>query len=353
MSDKHLLIDIFPSPHPLWSTILEKPPEGVRYLIRRGLSGRAYLAFSSLIGDRKLIHFCNGIKLAPRRRWVADMESVKVLFKDYRSMFNNDARNDAQNRIETGECRYILPLTEAAKKTLTRFLRLKGFQVRVLYPTFYTNLKPKHEGPRDLILFIGGSYFDKSFEAKGGREVSIAWMNIHRDFKNYKFFMLSTPPPSLAEKLRGMGVEIGPMPREKLLTELYPRARVILLPSMMDTVGYSVIEAMNFGIPPIVSDHFAMPELVGDAGIILRTPTGLWLNDGTPNISFHQQLDNGPFSELSERIADALHRLLSDDGEWVKLSERALARMNNPPFHISYRNKVLHEVYEDASSENA
>lgn len=348
-----MIIDIFPSPHPLWRTLLEKPPERVRYIVRRGLSGKAYLAFSSLFGIRRLIHFCNGIKLAPRRRWIADMESVKVLFKDYNSMFNSDAQNDAQNRIETGECKYILPLTEAAKKTLTRFLRLRGIRIRVLYPTFYTNLRPAYNGPRDLILFIGGSYVDKSFEAKGGREVAMAWMNIHRDFKNYKFFMLSTPPPDLAEALKKVGAKIGAMPRERLLTEIYPRARVILLPSMMDTVGYSVIEAMNFGVPPIVSNHFAMPELVGDAGIVLRSPTGLWLSDGTPNTSFHRELENGPFIELSEQVADALHILLNDEGEWLKLSERALTRMNNPPFHISYRNNVLYEVYENALSDYA
>jgi glycogen synthase len=52
------------------------------------------------------------------------------------------------------------------------------------------------------------------------------------------------------------------MPREKLLSEVYPRSKIIILPSMMDTVGYSVMEAMNYGVVPIVSDHFALPEIV-------------------------------------------------------------------------------------------
>lgn len=348
MKSSFLSIDLFPSLHPLWSTFLEKPPEGVRYLVRRGFRGKAYLALSSVFGSRRLIHFCNGVKLAPRRRWVADLESAKVLFRDYRSMFTTEAQNKAQERIETGECRCLLPLTEAAKRTLARFLRLSNIPVRTLYPSFYTGLKARTAAQKDIILFIGGAHIDRSFAAKGGREVAEAWMSIHNDYRDFRLLMLSTPPPQLAARLKSAGVEICTLPREKLLTEIYPRARVILLPSMMDTVGYSVIEAMNFGVVPIVSDHFALPEIVGDAGIVLHSPTGLWLRDGTPNLSFHQELSEGPFIELVEKIADALHRLLSDDEESSKFSQKAHARMKSPPFSLEYRNRVLKEIYEDA-----
>lgn len=342
-----LVVDLFPSGHPLWQTLVEKPPAGVRYIERKSYRGKAYLLLSSLTRRKNLIHFCNGVKLLFGRRWVADMESVKVFFKSYESMYESDAVAAAQRRLENGECRYILPLTNAARKSLERFLRIKS-GVKVIHPTFYSSLNTGAALVRDTVVFVGGSSTDLSFEAKGGMEVSEAWLKLHRSFPNYRMIMCSNPPPDLVKKLSEAGVVVRSAPRNFLLGEIYPRSRVIVLPSMMDTVGYSVLEAMNYGVVPIVSDHFAMPELVGDAGIIIKTPTKLWLDDGSPNLQFRNQLRTGPFEELVDKLADQLTRLLSDDDYWMMLSDKALKRMRSAPFHIDYRNESLKQVYQEA-----
>jgi glycosyltransferase involved in cell wall biosynthesis len=119
---------------------------------------------------------------------------------------------------------------------------------------------------------------------------------------------------------------------------------------MMDTVGYSVLEGMYFGAVPIVSDHFAMPELVGDAGVIVSVPTKLWMPDGTPNLAFKKELLEGFSNELVERIVDHHHILLDDDGLWSRLSERCMVRMRSPPLSVEHRNFELRMVYEEAVS---
>jgi glycosyltransferase involved in cell wall biosynthesis len=218
----------------------------------------------------------------------------------------------------------------------------------VIYPTFYSKYESRYFEKRDIILFVGGSWRDLSFEAKGGREVCEAWLTIHKDFPDYQFVLLSDPAPSYVARLKEVKAVIGPLPRKALLTEIYPRAKAIVLPSMMDTVGYSVIEAMNYGVVPVVSDHFAMPELVGDAGIILKAPTGLWRSDGSHNPRFREELFEGPFHELAERIADSLHMLLSDDSLWHNLSNKAKKRMKSPPFSVESRNQSILQVYRKA-----
>ncbi|MEM1943685.1 MAG: glycosyltransferase [Candidatus Caldarchaeum sp.] len=97
-------------------------------------------------------------------------------------------------------------------------------------------------------------------------------------------------------------MHVGGVERSRLLHEIYPRSRLIILPSMMDTVGYSVIEAMYFGAVPVASDHFAMLEIVGDAGVVLKAPNRLWNDDGSHNIKFREKLDEGPYEELVERL---------------------------------------------------
>jgi len=350
MNDRAIIVDLYPSRHPIWFTLLTAPPQGVIYKVRRGVFGKAYLALSSVLRVKRLVHFCNGVKLAYGRTWVADMESVKVFFRSYEEMLNGEKVSAAEARVTTGECAALLPLSEAAKKTLTRFLKVRNFKIRVIYPTVHVTQRPELTRKRDTVLFVGGSWVDMSFEAKGGREVAEAWIEIRKSYPEYRFTMLSNPPPHLAEKLRQAGVEIGYMPRDRLLSNIYPRTRLIVLPSMMDTVGYSVLEGMYYGVVPIVSDHFALPELVGDAGVFVPVPTRLWMPDGTPNLAFKQNLMEGPSQELVERIIDHLHSLLDDEELWSRLSERCMARMSSPPFSLEHRNKELRKVYEEAVS---
>jgi len=345
-------VDLFPSPHPIWRTLLEKPPVNVVYKVWNGLKGRAYLILTSIFPRDRIIHFCNGVKIAYNRRWVADMESVKVLFKSYYHMEDSDSITAAQERLETGDCAALLPLTNAAKKTLERILNLKRFHVRVIYPSFYTDIKTTFSERRDLILFIGGSYLNKSFEAKGGREVLLAWLDLYKIYPDYKLLMITNPPQDylkIAKDIPNLQI-VNFMSREKLLSEVYPRSKIIILPSMMDTVGYSVIEAMNYGVVPIVSDHFAFPEIVGSSGFIVKVPVKLWRDDGSPNLNFYEALSNGPFSEVSEKIADAVHVLLSDEALWERYSRKSYEKMINPPFNIDFRNEQLREVYAFATN---
>ncbi|MEM2095843.1 MAG: glycosyltransferase [Candidatus Caldarchaeum sp.] len=340
-------VDIFPSRHPLWRSIIDKPPEGVRYLERVGRVGRLHLLVSGLVGVRRLVHFCNGVKLAYLRRWVADMESVKVFFRDYSEMVDSECVSRAQRRIETGECRALMPLTKAAKKTLEKYLSLKNYYVEVVHPSFYMDNPPDMSKERPLLVFVGGSWLDKSFEAKGGREVAEAWLRMAGKY-SFRLMMFSSPPPELAKRLAEKGVHVGGVERDALLREIYPRARLIILPSMMDTVGYSVIEAMYFGAVPVVSDHFAMPEIVGDAGAVVKTPNRLWKDDGTHDEEFRKKLDEGPYEELVERLVDVVHVLLDDDDYWGTLSVKASLRIRTGPLSVEERNRKLKQIYMKA-----
>lgn len=347
-----LEIDLFLSPHPLWRTLIEKPPDNVTYLVWQGFKGKIYLLLTSLFPKDRLVHFCNGVKLSYNRRWVADMESVKVFFKSYSSLEDPDSINAAQERLHIGECRALLPLTNAALKTLKRYLNLKGFHTRVIYPSFFKRTDVTFPEKRDLVIFVGGSYINKSFEAKGGREVLLAWSEFSRIYKEYKLLMITTPSQDfykIAEGLDNVQI-INYIQREELLYKIYPRSKVILLPSMIDTVGYSVIEAMNYGVVPIVSDHFALPEIVADTGLIVRAPIKLWREDGAANMYFYEELSTGPFEELKERIVEALFTLLLDNDVWQKYSQKAYNRMCNPPFNIEFRNTLLAETYQEAIS---
>ncbi len=62
---------------------------------------------------------------------------------------------------------------------------------------------------------------------------------------------------------------MGRLPFERVI-ELYARAAVYVQLSRHESFGCSTAEAMLFGCFPVVSNRFALPEVVGDCGTIVK-----------------------------------------------------------------------------------
>jgi glycosyltransferase involved in cell wall biosynthesis len=85
------------------------------------------------------------------------------------------------------------------------------------------------------------------------------------------------------------------------LESLFRRARIFAFPSLDEGFGIPVLEAMAFGVPVITSNRSALPEIAGDAALIVD-PANV------------------------EEIAGALRRLMDDQNEREELARRGRAR---------------------------
>ncbi len=56
---------------------------------------------------------------------------------------------------------------------------------------------------------------------------------------------------------------------EELLAGLYSEATALLFPSLEEGFGFPVLEAMSHGLPVIASNNSAIPEIAGDAAILV------------------------------------------------------------------------------------
>lgn len=93
------------------------------------------------------------------------------------------------------------------------------------------------------------------------------------------------------------------------LVEYYASACAVVCPSLYEGFGLPAGEAMACGVPVISSDGGALPEVVGDAGIVV--PAG-----------------------DSDALAKALQRLLADDFLQEQLGSKGRARIES---HFSWR----------------
>ncbi len=95
-------------------------------------------------------------------------------------------------------------------------------------------------------------------------------------------------------------VELGPMPRNQL-RRLYHAADLLVHPSWYEGLGLPPLEAMASGVPVVASNRGALPETVGDAGLIVDP-------------------------DVPEQLADAIQRLLHEPALQEDLRKRGFIR---------------------------
>lgn len=72
-----------------------------------------------------------------------------------------------------------------------------------------------------------------------------------------------------AERLRNRGLQyLGPLPREELV-RVMQASSVFIYPSLHEGFGLPPAEAMACGVPTVVADRSSLPEVVGDAGLLV------------------------------------------------------------------------------------
>jgi glycosyltransferase involved in cell wall biosynthesis len=108
--------------------------------------------------------------------------------------------------------------------------------------------------------------------------------------------------------------------------ELFRGARLFLMPSLEEGFGLPALEAMASGVPVIASNRGSLPEVVGDAGILID-PTD------------------------AATLAGALESALTDATLWQNLRQRGLTRSRQ--FSWAQTARDVRRAYESAISRHA
>jgi glycosyltransferase involved in cell wall biosynthesis len=109
-----------------------------------------------------------------------------------------------------------------------------------------------------------------------------------------------------SQQLRPRVDFVGAVPEAKL-PSLYRGAKALVFPSLYEGFGLPIVEAMASGIPVVTSNITAMPEVAGDAALLVD-PTSV------------------------EHIADAMKRIAGDTFLRRQLRERGLIRAAQFPW---------------------
>lgn len=128
-----------------------------------------------------------------------------------------------------------------------------------------------------------------------------------RELDHPELHLLLTGPPSpeLKQQINRLGIRHRTRflntPNDNVLAAIYRGARLVVLPSLYEGFGLPALEAMACGVPVVASDRTALPEVVGDAAVLVNP------------------LD-------VEAIHSAMEQVLTDPVLWDWLSAAGMAR---------------------------
>lgn len=312
-------------------------------------------------GSRDLIHSCQYL-LRDEGPWVVDFEDVTTFaWYSRRLLERRWIRDRARRTLGSSECRALLPWTKAARRSLEAALGDEyAGKTAVVYPYVEPKDQFARSHDRPIVLFVGSAFYPK-----GGYETLLAFDRIHRQFPDALLRIVSFVPRDVREKFAGAAhVEFHERVPTDLLDEFYREATLLCFPTHLDTLGFVIFEAYSWAVPVVGTRHYAVPELIEDgvSGILVDTdvsyfdeeymprygPVRGWGSDTYSHPLVRQLMD--PSDVQIGRLADAMSRVLGDDGLRKRLSAGALDLVSKGRFSASHRSAVLERTYLEAAA---
>ena len=87
------------------------------------------------------------------------------------------------------------------------------------------------------------------------------------------------------------------------LSHMYQHAVCLLYPSLYEGFGFPILEAMHHGVPVITSNVSSMPEVAGDAALLVDPADAHGLAEAMKKILLNDDLRNNMISKGYERVA--------------------------------------------------
>ena len=227
-----------------------------------------------------------------------------------------------RKRVRTAVKRadHIITVSQSSKRAIQRFLGADASSIHTVYngvsPLFrpireetqLMKTREKYGIERDYLLFVG--HIDPF---KNILTMLDAYSRVRNEIgSSVPRLILISPTPErdwfykvVQQKIARLSLQddiiiLGNVPDEDL-PSFYSGAEALLLPSLYEGFGLPAIEAMACGTPVIASDICSLPEVVGDAAMLVD-----------------------PYSVHS--IADGIRKILSDETLKSELSVRGIER---------------------------
>ena len=170
--------------------------------------------------------------------------------------------------------KHIVTVSENSKIDIAGDFGVHPSRLTVVYNGIDTaTFRPLPEIPRIPFHLITTASADQPL--KGTQHLIPAVAQLVDEFPNLRLTFIGAPKPGgkTQRSIKALGLEdriefLHGISTQRIV-ELYASASIAIVPSEYEGFGFPAGEAMACGVPVVSSDGGALPEVVGDAGIIV------------------------------------------------------------------------------------
>jgi glycosyltransferase involved in cell wall biosynthesis len=237
--------------------------------------------------------------------------------------------------IATHRSTRVLTVSEASKRDILKYFHVPQHKIDVIYngiderfgetpsPDEVLRVRERYQLNDPFVLYAGNIKPHKNLERlieafhllrRNGHE-TVKLLIIGDEISKYATLRRAVHKYKLHKHVRFFGF----VP-DKTLAVLYRLARVFVFPSLYEGFGLPPLEAMASGTPVITSNVSSLPEVVGDAALLID-----------------------PYEPAA--IAQAMHRVLTEPSLREDLRRRGLLRVKDFSWERSIRR--VHEIYQE------
>lgn len=225
---------------------------------------------------------------SPARLIVSVLDVIPLAIPEYRGGFFNQLYTSL---VATGAkgAGHIITLSEASKNDIVKYLDIPAEKITPTYlaadekftpiPSEYDEeVRRKYDLPDEFALYFGGYDVRKNVNT-----LLLAWTYVGQALDIHVPLVLAGKQPSVwgTPLFPDMKTYAKELNIEKYLVwlgevaeedkpSLYRLATAMVFPSLYEGFGLPVLEAMACGTPVIASNISSLPEVVGDAGYLVK-----------------------------------------------------------------------------------
>jgi glycosyltransferase involved in cell wall biosynthesis len=197
---------------------------------------------------------------------------------------------------------FVLTVSEYSKREIAAWAKVKEDKIinvgnGVGLP--FTPEGRKHEPGYPYLLYVGSRKPHKNLSRL------LKAYSLSGTSKDVRLVLSGEPDKQISEEIKGLGlngnVVFVDLSTDRDLSDVYRGALALVFPSLYEGFGLPPLEAMACGVPVLTSNVCSLPEVVGDAGILV------------------DPLD-------AEAIADGIRRLVQDSELRAELRQKGICR---------------------------
>ncbi len=299
--------------------------------------------------NHDVIHSNGALITSANKNWLVDFESGAAL-----NRFEPPTESEIEyinEYLGSNRCKYLLPWSKAAKQGFeTLFGGKFQHKTEILYPAVETRENPNTDIPdsKTRLCFVA-----KDFEKKGGKELIATFKQLKETNEDIILEIASASGKEFAD-IEGVKHH-GLISREKVF-EMMSRSDIFVYPTLRDTLGMVILEAMAHKLPIVTLDEYAIPEIVkdGETGYVCKGYDKKWYDKNyvpKDNYSWPEQLKKIREEDLEkvvERLKEKVEELVDSEEKRVEMGEKGYERVGSGKFSIKERNKKLKQIYNTA-----